>query len=163
MTTKVDLQIAGKFNNIPTRKQFQKWVSSALQPHSQTKNEVVIRIVSEKESAVLNEQYRHKKGPTNVLSFPFAIVPGVTSTLLGDLIICAPLVVKEAREQNKAFLAHWAHLVVHGVLHLLGYDHIKKQDATRMENLEIKIMAELDYPNPYLVNTQAKIYKKKNT
>lgn len=117
--------------------------------HQGTQTELGIRIVNNAESQKLNEHYRHKSGPTNVLSFPSLAVPGINSHYLGDLVIAAPLVAQEAQLQNKAIEAHWAHLIVHGVLHLIGYDHIESQDASVMEALEILIMTELGYPNPY--------------
>jgi probable rRNA maturation factor len=105
------------------------------------------------ESQELNHQYRGKNKPTNVLSFPFEIpehLPeGVEIELLGDLIICAPVVEREAQEQNKALLAHWAHMTLHGCLHLLGYDHIEDKEAEEMESLEIEILQKMGFPNPY--------------
>ena len=111
--------------------------------------EIVIRVVDEEESAALNGQYRGKAGPTNVLSFPFQAPPGMKTEILGDLLICAPVVVREAEEQGKSLPAHWAHMVVHGVLHLQGYDHIDEQEAVIMETAEIAIMNGLGFPNPY--------------
>ncbi len=148
MAIKLDLQIIAPQYTIPTRQQFKTWVAAALQNHPE-KNELAIRIVDVAESAELNQTYRHKQGPTNVLSFPFSAPPGVAPELLGDIIICAPLVQQEASAANKPLIDHWAHLVVHGVLHLLGYDHINDQDATVMENLETKILAQLGFPDPY--------------
>lgn len=148
MAVSLDLQIATQQDQLPSRKQFKKWVESALQNHLD-KTELVIRIVDSAESAELNQNYRHKQGPTNVLSFPFTAPEGVASDLLGDIIICAPLVQEEAVAAHKPLEAHWAHLVIHGVLHLLGYDHIREQDATVMEGLETKIMQQLGYPDPY--------------
>ena len=111
--------------------------------------ELSIRIVDEAESADLNHTYRHKSGPTNVLSFPCEVPDGVPLDLLGDLVICAPVVAREAQAQGKASEAHWAHMVIHGVLHLRGYDHIDTAEAERMEALEIDILSRLGYPNPY--------------
>jgi probable rRNA maturation factor len=113
-----------------------------------------VRIVDEQESAELNEQYRHKQGPTNVLSFPFECPPGVELNLLGDLVICAPVVQREAQQQQKQELAHWAHMVVHGTLHLLGYDHLQQDEAEAMENREIRIMEDLGYSDPYRLNEE---------
>ena len=111
--------------------------------------EMTVRIVDEDESAELNQTYRQKSGPTNVLSFPFESPPGVELSLLGDLVICAPVVDKEAKQQGKTSQAHWAHMVVHGSLHLQGYDHIEPGDAEQMEALEIDILSRLGFSNPY--------------
>ena len=119
-----------------------------------------IRIVDEDESAELNHTYRDKPGPTNVLSFPFDMpdLPAalaateneeIPTKLLGDLVICAPVVAREAAEQGKPLPAHWAHMVVHGVLHLLGYDHLDKAEAAEMEGLEQRLLAELGVGDPY--------------
>jgi len=127
----------------------QRWISAALQAEQRDDAELTVRIVDEDESAELNAQYRHKSGPTNVLSFPFECPPEVELDLLGDLVICAPVVQREAREQGKQEIAHWAHMVVHGTLHLLGYDHLQQDEAETMESREISIMEELGYTNPY--------------
>ena len=131
---------------VPGEDQFQCWAVAAA-PEGEA--ELSIRLVDEAESAELNHTYRHKTGPTNVLSFPCEVPPGVPCTLLGDLVICAPVVEREALEQHKLPEAHWAHMVVHGVLHLRGYDHIEDADAVEMESLEIQILSRLGYPNPY--------------
>lgn len=148
MSVKIHLQNASKHRQIPNIKFFKQWVAAALKDRSQ-KNELVIRIVDENESAELNQQYRHKADPTNVLAFPFETPAGVETALLGDIVICAPLVEKEAAAANKPMQAHWAHLVIHGVLHLLGYDHINDSDAMVMESLEIAILTALGFANPY--------------
>ena len=110
--------------------------------------ELCLRIVDEAESAALNARYRDKSGPTNVLAFPCdAAVPELP--LLGDLVVCAPVVAAEASAQGKAVEAHWSHLVVHGVLHLLGFDHIGDHEAETMEAEERAILARLGYPDPY--------------
>ncbi|HSJ47688.1 MAG TPA: rRNA maturation RNase YbeY [Gammaproteobacteria bacterium] len=125
------------------------WVEAALETENHGV-ELVIRLVDEAESAELNEAYRGKTGPTNVLSFPFDMPPEVEETrLLGDLVICAPVVRREAAEQGKTEPAHWAHLVVHGTLHLQGYDHQSEAGAAEMEGLERQILARLGYPDPY--------------
>lgn len=149
---KIALQIA--FANtdihiIPSKTQLQKWVDAVLQQQQKT-GEITIRIVDVDESAYLNQTYRHKTGPTNVLSFPFQSMVNLPNLpLLGDLVLCAPLVAQEAKAQAKTEIAHWAHLIVHGTLHLLGYDHINDKDAMIMENLEIKILTQLGFENPY--------------
>lgn len=142
----LELQNAGSSTAIPDVQDFRLWARTAVQ---REEAEIVIRVVDEEESADLNAQYRHKAGPTNVLSFPFEAPPGVTSPILGDLVICAPVVEREAREQNKTLLAHWAHMVVHGLLHLQGYDHIVEDEALKMEAEEIAILSGLGFPDPY--------------
>ncbi|MFO8024220.1 rRNA maturation RNase YbeY [Thiohalophilus sp.] len=133
----------------PPDAEIQRWASAALQAEKREEAELTVRLVEEAESAELNEQYRHKSGPTNVLSFPFECPPEVELALLGDLVICAPVVQREATEQGKQETAHWAHMVVHGTLHLLGYDHLQQDEAEAMERREISIMEELGYTNPY--------------
>jgi len=144
----LDLQVIVPDEELPSLDDFQRWVAGALAGRNEPA-ELVIRIVDEAESAELNQQYRHKAGSTNILSFPFQAPPQVTSDLLGDLVICAPVVLRQMRAQQKTAQAHWAHMVVHGVLHLLGYDHTEVAQATEMENLEIGILAQLGFPDPY--------------
>jgi len=162
VSIQLDLQIALDDEDphspgLPPLEQFQHWVEAALQgaEHRAAESELTIRIVGIDESAELNQAYRHKSGPTNVLSFPFEPIPGIELPLLGDLIICAPVVQKEAAEQQKSTVSHWAHMVVHGCLHLLGYDHIDPTEAETMEGLEIVILATLGYDNPYEVTQSA--------
>jgi probable rRNA maturation factor len=142
----VDFQNASTAPSLPEETQFQRWAEAAA-PDGDA--EVVIRVVDEAESAELNGQYRGKAGPTNVLSFPFEVPAGVPNDLLGDLIVCAPVVEREASEQGKSFEAHWAHMIVHGMLHLRGYDHTKESEAAVMEAEEIAILQRLGFPNPY--------------
>ncbi|KXF79837.1 rRNA maturation RNase YbeY [Enterovibrio coralii] len=145
----VDLQIATQnTDNLPSEQQLQSWFEQAVKSFRE-QAEVTIRIVDEFESQSLNRDYRGKDKPTNVLSFPFEAPPGVELDLLGDLIICRQVVENEAEEQNKELFAHWAHMVVHGSLHLLGYDHIDDEEAEEMESLEISIMNALGFENPY--------------
>ena len=140
----LDLQIAVKNEeNLPSGQDFQKWLSDTISQF-QPDAEVTIRLVDEKESHELNLEYRGKDKPTNVLSFPFEAPPGIELDLLGDLVICKQVVEKEAQEQNKPLAAHWAHMVVHGALHLLGYDHIDDAEAEEMESLETDIMQSMD-------------------
>lgn len=146
---RVNLQLAVNATTIPSRYYFQRWVKAVLTQQRIKQTEITVRIVGQKESAYLNETYRHKTGPTNVLSFPFEAPAGMQISLLGDIVICAPVVAKEAKAQKKPALAHWAHMVVHGVLHLLGYDHLKNVEAEIMEGLEIKILQKLKFSNPY--------------
>lgn len=133
-------------DRVPEAECFQRWAEAA---GLEGEVELAIRIVDEAESAALNHAYRHKTGPTNVLSFPCEVPAGVPNALLGDLVICAQVVEREAREQGKPSAAHWAHMVIHGILHLRGYDHQREAEAERMEALEVDILARLEYPNPY--------------
>ena len=144
----IDIQTPFESAGQPDQQQIQLWVDAALDDYDQD-TEIVVRIVDEQESAELNEQYRHKSGPTNILSFPVDLPEGVELDLLGDLVICAPVVEKEALEQNKLLAHHWAHIIVHGVLHLLGYDHIDDNEAELMESKEIAILNKLHINNPY--------------
>lgn len=143
----VDLQMAFDGTGVPSEALFEAWTEKAWQGENPT--EVTIRIVDSDESRELNHQYRGKDKPTNVLSFPFEAPAGITVPLAGDLVICAPVVEQEAREQNKDAVAHWAHMVVHGMLHLQGYDHIEDNEAEVMEALEIRLLAQLGFANPY--------------
>ncbi|MCA6940615.1 rRNA maturation RNase YbeY [Pectobacterium polaris] len=146
----LDLQIASKqAQRLPEEKDFQRWLEGVL-PQFQEVSEVTIRIVDEAESRDLNNTYRGKDKPTNVLSFPFEAPPEVELPLLGDLIICRQVVEREAAEQEKTVEEHWAHMVVHGSLHLLGYDHIEDSEAEEMEALETEIMQSMGYADPYL-------------
>lgn len=128
---------------------FQLWANTALIERI-SDAELCIRIVDEAEMIELNSNYRQKSGPTNVLSFPAEIPEEVGLSLLGDIAICAQVVEREAREQSKENLAHWAHMVVHGCLHLAGYDHINESEAAEMESFEIEVLERLGYPNPYM-------------
>ena len=149
MTLKLDLQIALDVPDLPAESDFRRWAEAALAGANYLKDaELTIRIVNEVESAALNESYRHEQGQTNILSFPAEAPPEVESALLGDIVICAPVVLRESIAQEKSPAAHWAHLVAHGVLHLLGYDHDEVQ-AEAMESLEIHILAGLGYSDPY--------------
>ncbi|TRW90847.1 rRNA maturation RNase YbeY [Candidatus Methylobacter oryzae] len=145
----IEVQVVFESVEQPERQQIQLWVDTALEDYERDA-EIVVRIVDEQESAELNEQYRHKSGPTNILSFPADLPEGIELDLLGDLVICAPVVEKEAREQGKILSHHWAHIIVHGVLHLLGYDHIDDDEAELMENKEIAILHKLHINNPYI-------------
>ena len=144
---KLSVQIASELANLPTKAQFKKWAKAALCVDT----EVTIRIVDEAEGRALNSQFRSKDYATNVLTFPLTETPH----LMGDIIICAPVVVAEAAAQNKSLVAHYAHLTVHGVLHLHGYDHEIEAQAELMESLEITILQKLGYANPYLITEDA--------
>lgn len=164
-----DVQIATQADDIPSAAQFENWVTGVLahlnnsgeQFDVLTANdiELTIRVVGEKEIQTLNEQYRQKTTTTNVLSFPYEAMPGIETGLLGDIIICAQVVNKEADEQSKQRQHHWAHMVTHGVLHLLGFDHIEEQEAEHMEMCEITILHELGIANPYQENNNQVVTK----
>ncbi|MCQ1059477.1 rRNA maturation RNase YbeY [Photobacterium sp. DNB23_23_1] len=154
MAIYLDLQVATEnTSGMPSEAQFQQWLDAAVTPF-QADAELTIRLVDEEESQTLNHDYRGKDKPTNVLSFPFEAPPGVELELLGDLIICRQVVEKEAKEQDKPLNAHWAHMVVHGSLHLLGYDHIEDDEAEEMEGLETEIMQQMGYADPYAEEKQ---------
>ncbi len=133
---------------LPTDEDFGRWASAAL-ADGQTDVELVIRIVDAEESRQLNRDYRGKDKATNVLSFPFEVPDGVPNSHIGDLVICAAVVAKEAVEQGKTPQAHWAHMVVHGILHLCGYDHLEEQQADEMETLERQTLERLGFNDPY--------------
>ena len=146
----IDLQIAcEQETGLPTLEQIEQWATAAVQPQSD-EVEMTVRIVDEAESHELNLNYRGKDRPTNVLSFPFECPDEVELPLLGDLVICRQVVEREAQEQEKPLMAHWAHMVVHGSLHLLGYDHIEDDEAEEMESLETQIMTGLGFADPHL-------------
>lgn len=148
MSIDLDLQIACDDNDLPTKEEFQLWVNTALSPYNKS-FELTVRVVTSQESQSLNHQYRNKDKSTNVLSFPFEIPEGIDLALLGDLVICAEVVHLEAQQQNKALRDHWAHMIIHGCLHLLGFDHIEDKDAQEMEALEIKLLSTLNINDPY--------------
>ncbi|MBL0523534.1 rRNA maturation RNase YbeY [Aeromonas dhakensis] len=150
MSVTLDLQLASaSTDGLPSETQLQGWLDGTILGFQQ-EAEVTVRIVDEAESNELNLTYRGKDKPTNVLSFPFEAPPGLELPLLGDLVICRQVVEHEAIEQGKPLMAHWAHMVVHGSLHLLGYDHIEDDEAEEMEALERDIMQELGFADPYL-------------
>jgi len=156
MTAAVDVQWAVDGKGLPSEQDIQSWVEAVLmqeQNGDSTEVELTVRIASEEEVAELNQQYRQKQGSTNVLSFPVDDELPLDVPLLGDLIICAAVVEREAKQQNKTLLSHWAHMVVHGTLHLLGYDHIEVEQAQVMEQKEIIVLQGLGYSNPYEVTT----------
>jgi probable rRNA maturation factor len=157
----LDLQIASAEPDLPTRDDVARWVAAALDGR-RARAALTVRIVDEAEGRALNLQYRGQDRPTNVLSFPFEPPPGIAdlariggelgdgiADLIGDLVVCAPVVRREALEQGKAEPAHWAHLVVHGALHLLDYDHLTDPEAAAMEGLETAILLGLGFPPPY--------------
>jgi probable rRNA maturation factor len=162
----IEVQIATARRGVPHARSLRAWVNTAVlnSGHSAAHPEFVegklsaysltLRIVGSAESRKLNHQWRGKDKSTNVLSFPNALPtahsPQSTAFYLGDLAICAPVVAREAREQGKTLSAHWAHMVVHGVLHLLGYDHVKTREAKQMEAREVAILSQFGYQDPYV-------------
>lgn len=149
----LDLQIACEnSDNLPTEEQFHRWAMTGLSQR-QAESELTIRLVDEAESHELNLTYRGKNRPTNVLTFPFELPDtgeDFDLPLLGDLVICRQVVEREALEQGISTESHWAHMVIHGSLHLLGYDHIEDEEAEEMETLETELMQSLGYADPYL-------------
>lgn len=167
LRVELDLQNPNNSESLPTLLEMKTWCEAAIQSESHQKAfenilSVLIRIVDSDESAYLNQSYREKNGPTNVLSFPNEVpefmlgTPELREELnqqnshLGDLVICETLLQKEAAEQNKLLISHWAHLIIHGVLHLQGFDHIDDAEALEMESLEIQILEQLGFANPYI-------------
>ena len=152
MNLTLDFQQACQQPNLPTEAQLTVWLDAALDGRLDSA-EVSVRIVEEAESQELNGQYRGINKPTNVLSFPFELPPGVPAEemnfLLGDLVICAAVVAREAAQQNKDLHHHWAHMLIHGALHLLGFDHIESVEAEQMEQMEREILAGPDISDPY--------------
>ena len=145
----LDIQSASLSEDAPDEQSMKRWVSAAIVSKTGD-TELSIRIVDERESQELNQRYRGSNGPTNVLSFPFNEEIPEPLPLIGDVVICAPVVAREAEQQNKELKAHWAHMIVHGVLHLQGYDHQNDNEAVIMETLETKIMQKLGFPPPYI-------------
>ena len=143
----IEVQNATSFTPVPSSQQFEQWASAALRNHGDA--ELLIRLVDRQESRRLNDQYRHKNMATNVLSFPADLPEEVGLALLGDIVICTPIVAEEARAQHKTAEAHWAHLTIHGILHLLGHDHEAEEEASAMESLETRILQSLGFPDPY--------------
>ncbi len=135
-------------NEIPSLERFNDWINTVIKHHGKF-FQVSIEIVDKATSQDLNKTYRGKDKPTNVLSFPLELPEFIKEDLIGDLAICAQVVEQEALEQNKLIINHWAHLTIHGTLHLLGYDHIDDVQAEEMETLEIKLLGQLDIKNPY--------------
>jgi probable rRNA maturation factor len=147
MNLQVDIQKATT-EPVPEEEDIRRWIRAALVHHPDD-TEITVRMVDHEEMVMLNNNYRGKSDATNVLSFPADLPPDLKLPLLGDIVICAAVVQREAAEQNKPLDAHWAHLTVHGTLHLLGYDHIEEDEADQMESLETTILATLHYPCPY--------------
>jgi probable rRNA maturation factor len=135
---------------LPARRRMHGWIAAALAAGGRSEpSEIHIRFTDEHEMLELNAQYRGKRGTTNVLAFPAELPGDVHSPLLGDIAICVPVMLQEARSQAKSRTAHCAHLLVHGTLHLLGYDHVATHDAAVMESIESRVLQSLNYPCPY--------------
>lgn len=147
MTIDLEVQNIESFAEVPSKQEFEQWAEAALRELAAP--ELVIRLVGNNESRSLNSRYRNIDKATNVLSFSVDLPPEIELCLLGDIVICAPLVASEAAAQGKSLKSHWAHLTIHGVLHLLGYDHLDDEEAGQMEALEIEILDGLGFPNPY--------------
>lgn len=147
MKAEIDVQVATVFSPLPAESELCLWAQTALR--DLTEAELTLRLVDSEESHKLNSRFRGKSQPTNVLSFPAELPPGLDIPLLGDVVICAPLVNEEAAVQGKSLQAHFAHLVIHGVLHLQGYDHQDDQQAAEMEALEVELLNSLGFANPY--------------
>ncbi len=148
MSIVLDVQRVHSSISLPSDTELQQWANAALLRYNKV-FELTIRLVDNIESQQLNHQYRGKNSPTNVLSFPFEVPDGIELNLLGDIVICVDVIEQEAQTQHKSLQSHWAHMVIHGCLHLLGYDHITDNEADEMETLEIKILADLGFNNPY--------------
>ncbi len=144
----IEVQYAVEATGLPDARAIRRWLGAVLQGRRE-RAEVVVRITDREEITRLNREYRQRDKPTNVLSFPSQLPAELGLALLGDIVICAEVVVEEARAQGKSVQAHWAHMVVHGGLHLLGYDHMEEQEAQRMEGLERELLASLGFPDPY--------------
>jgi probable rRNA maturation factor len=148
MTVRVDIDFATQCDDYPLDQDIKSWASTVLKNRLPSAS-LTIKIVDEEEMILLNRTYRHKEKSTNVLSFPCQLPDFLKGDILGDIAICAPVVQREAALQNKNLQFHWAHLIVHGILHLLGYDHENESDAVVMENLEKILLEELGFPDPY--------------
>lgn len=156
MKIKVELIDEVNYPETPKKQEFKDWVQKAMEKILTLKTlipakEVSISLVDIDKSAALNQQYRQKPGPTNVLAFGYPIMPGIPLETLGDLVICSGVVAEEANKQDKILKAHFAHLTIHGILHLLGYDHETELQAKEMEQLETQVLLELGFPDPYLL------------
>ena len=149
----VDVQIASVAEGLPSPADLRAWAGAVLAAEA-ANSDLTLRVVDLEEGRQLNETYRDASGPTNVLSFPFEAPPGVRIALLGDVVICAPVVAREAHEQGKTVRAHWAHMVVHGLLHLQGYDHQRPDQAEQMESRERQILQRLGFADPYAEEDQ---------
>ena len=150
MTDLVDIQLADGRAKMPDAQQIRGWVAAVFTALKRSPLALTVRVVGEEEMAKLNRRYRGRNQPTNVLSFPIEPLPDIRTDLLGDIVVCGPVVDREAAIQHKSPMGHWAHMVVHGMLHLFGYDHESDQEATAMETLEKSVLEGLGFSDPYL-------------
>jgi probable rRNA maturation factor len=148
MRLHLTVQRKTRLSGLPGPASVARWTRAALTGSGPGRAEIGVRVVDGRESAALNRRYRGQRGATNVLSFSYEL-PAGRRGLAGDLVICAPVVVSEAAEQGKPARAHWAHMVVHGILHLRGYNHVHNTDAQHMEALEVRVLKRLGFPDPY--------------
>ncbi len=148
MSVEIDVQYAVMADGLPSVSDIETWIGAVIRGRRENV-QLTVRIVDEEEGTELNERWRQARGPTNVLSFPSEGLEAIAPDLLGDVVICAPVVESEAREQGKSLTAHWTHMVIHGTLHLLGFDHVDEDHAREMELLEAQILKELGYSDPY--------------
>ena len=151
MNHTIDVQIAVELPDLPSTEQLEQWANLSLNDMDE-ETELTIRIVDEEEAMELNSKWRSKPEPTNVLSFPVDANTVLKPRLLGDIVICAPVIAREAQEQGKSMDSHFAHMVIHGTLHLLGYDHIEEEQAIKMEAIEVNMLKTLQINNPYKTN-----------
>ena len=149
MTGVVDIQLADGSTKTPDARHIRGWVAAVFTTLERSPLSLTVRVVGEEEMAKLNRRYRGRNQSTNVLSFPIEPLPGMRTDLLGDIVVCGPVVDREAATQHKSPMGHWAHMVVHGLLHLFGYDHESDQDAMVMEALEKSMLEGLGYSDPY--------------
>ena len=149
MKLRVHVDYASSVPDLPGKATITEWARAALEGDVREQIEIGVRVVDEAEIANLNERFRGKSGPTNVLAFSFEDAPTITTDFLGDIVICAPIVQREAQEQGKPELAHWAHMVVHAIMHLRGHDHNAPEEARAMESMEGCVLTKLGFPDPY--------------
>lgn len=148
MKIKVNIQRATRTSGLPSNQLVRKCVRLALAKRPGP-SEITVRMTGAREAARLNRKWRRKKGPTNVLSFPATDIREFVPGYLGDIVLCAPVIAREATQQGKPLAAHWAHMIIHGTLHLMGYDHIKPAARRKMESLEKKLLAAMGIADPY--------------
>ena len=149
MTDLVDIQLADNSVKAPDAQHIRGWVAAVFTTLERPPLALTVRVVGEEEMTKLNHRHRGRNQPTNVLSFPIEPLPGMCTDLLGDIVVCGPVVDRDAEIQHKLPIGHWAHMVVHGMLHLFGYDHDSDQEATAMETLEKSVLEELGFSDPY--------------